>query len=171
MATSLRTSTTRCDLDTIGGGSNALIFSHGGKAMTGEELILRVQDKDGRGPWKPGFSHTWIDLDRPEERMPPSIFTEVEDLGAEIARWHRRGYHIGCAVEGMTGLRKWFSLRELTTLRSMGYHVYDFTKTEKVISTPTQVVIASRVAFRKFPKVTFDIDAAYDPGGSIWNDQ
>jgi hypothetical protein len=136
--------------------------------MASEGMILRVQDADGRGPWKPGVFMKWTDTERPGDTLFPPIFAEIEDFHLEIARWHRRGYHIGCAVDGIEALKKWFNHREITTLRSMGYHVYDFSKADKVFTTPTQVAVASRVAFRKFPKVTFDIDAVYDTGGSIW---
>jgi hypothetical protein len=138
--------------------------------MAGEGMILRVQDAEGRGPWKPGMSSKWIDMDRSESTLFPPIHDEVEDFYADVARWHRRGYHVGCAVDGIEMLKQWFNAKEMTTLRSMGYHVYDFSKADKVVTTPTQVVIASRVAFRKYPKVTFDLDEAYGVGGSIWTD-
>jgi len=32
--------------------------------------ILRVQDSDGRGPWRPGFSRLWVTIERLTMRRP-----------------------------------------------------------------------------------------------------
>ena len=37
--------------------------------------IYRVQDAQGRGPWKPGFSHRWVE-DRPDHYNLPPWFVE-----------------------------------------------------------------------------------------------
>ncbi len=34
------------------------------------EPLIRLQDVEGRGPWKPGFSMQWMDKDGPDLGLP-----------------------------------------------------------------------------------------------------
>lgn len=83
-----------------------------------KETVYRVQDKHGRGPWKPGFSDRWVE-DRPDEEyaalMPwPVQFPNV--LKRAIV-----GAHLGCGCRTLDQLRRWFTPTEYATLRRFGY--------------------------------------------------
>lgn len=85
--------------------------------------VYRVQDSEGRGPFKPGFSKYWIDGDSDRELLNP-WFEEVrvEDVWAKL----RNGERAGCACESMDDLLAWFLPLELERLQRMGYSVIEF---------------------------------------------
>lgn len=88
-----------------------------------KEFVYRVQDMDGRGPWKPGFSHRWVE-DRPEHEfaalMPgPLEFAAV--IRSVILR--SRGANIGYGCRSLKQLRRWFTAGEHATLIQFGYQV------------------------------------------------
>lgn len=140
--------------------------------MAGEGLILRVQDEMGRGPFRPGFSHTWVD-DPDREGGPPPIYEEMENFQQEVQKWHRLGYHLGCACRGFEGIRFWFTRTELIKLRMMGFDVYRVDEPKIIHETTTQLLFGKKHALRKLPRsLLFDqIIASYprDTEG-IWND-
>ena len=82
--------------------------------------IYRVQDADGRGPFKPGFSHRWLDPS-PSARdlLPPWI----DEFGLGIISRINAGEHAGCGCRSINGLRRWFDDGELERLREFGYQV------------------------------------------------
>lgn len=81
--------------------------------------LYRVQDAEGRGPYRPGFSHAWVDAVRAE--YPPTIF---DDFGPVLlAEAKRSGLHLGCAFRTPEQLHRWFTRRELTRLENAGYAV------------------------------------------------
>ena len=78
--------------------------------------IYRVQDKDGRGPWKPGFSRFWVE-DRDDHDNLVPWYVEFGDV-------HRRaivGMHMGCGCRSLEQLRRWFTATEYATLQLAGY--------------------------------------------------
>jgi hypothetical protein len=107
-------------------------------------MIFRMQDKDGRGPWKPGFSETWIDPERTDYSAP----TVMEDFGASIigqCRYYQAiGYHVGVGCSDETQLEKWFSEKEKDTLRRLGYNVVQFSPTHEIARSKWQVVFAHK---------------------------
>lgn len=136
-------------------------------------MILRVQDENGRGPWRPGFSIKWSDkhLDPVKEATCRPVYEEVEDFQEVVRKLHRRGLMVGCAAKEIEGLMRWFSREELSRLKSMGFDIYDVSKAKVEIETPSQVVISARHAFRKFPKANiWDKIEALGNTGSIWSD-
>jgi hypothetical protein len=81
-------------------------------------MILRVQNKQGRGPWMPGLSSKWVDSFRTAQH--PPIYDERPDYLDHVANAHKRGMHIGCAVRGREGLLSWFSPMEIFRLYDLG---------------------------------------------------
>ena len=78
--------------------------------------IYRVQDRDGRGPWKPGFSHRWIE-DRPDlDNLPPWF----EEFG-RVDRCAPAGASIGSGCRTLEQLRRWFTPIEYLTILRFGY--------------------------------------------------
>lgn len=102
------------------------------------EIIFRVQDADGRGPWKPGFSSQWMDRTRPEWLAP--IYDELNIHPHHLGRLVPRGMNAGCGCRTMEGLRRWFSRAELRRLSRHGYSVVRIVPDKILAETATQVL-------------------------------
>lgn len=80
--------------------------------------VFRVQDKHGRGPWKPGFSHRWV-KDRPEAEYAALAPWPIEF--GNVLRRSIAGMSVGCGCLTIEQLRRWFKPDEYATLLSFGY--------------------------------------------------
>lgn len=83
---------------------------------TTKEIVYRIQDKDGRGPWKPGFSATWVEYRQDHENLKP--------WGYEMGPIHENATDdefVGCGCRTIEQLRRWFTLSEYKTLLTSGY--------------------------------------------------
>ena len=80
-------------------------------------IVYRVEDHDGRGLWKPGFSHQWMDDRPPENPLPPPWFVEFAHVHWSV----KPEMFYGCGCRTVDQLRLWFSRRELARLRFLGY--------------------------------------------------
>lgn len=80
------------------------------------EVIFRVQDCEGRGPWRPGFSHRWVEC-RPDHDNLLPYFSEF----GRIYLLHNPEMHFGCGCKTMGQLRRWFTKAEYNKLRKFGY--------------------------------------------------
>jgi hypothetical protein len=76
-------------------------------------VIFRVQDKDGRGPWKIGFTDTWME-DRPTEEY---FALYRMEFAHRLRDDMYRGY--GCRTTHQ--LRRWFTPTEYAKLQGFGY--------------------------------------------------
>ena len=86
---------------------------------------LRIQDADGRGPWRPGFSHYWIDPNKDDSLCPPMML-EFPRWRAKLDHAASRGLvHVGCYVDGVRGLHRWFTPDELSRLARLGFNLHD----------------------------------------------
>lgn len=74
--------------------------------------LYRIQDADGRGPFRPGFSKNWAD-----ENFGPgveSLPTIMEDFGETVLRsLNNPAEHYGTAVRKPIQLCRWFSKTEM----------------------------------------------------------
>lgn len=84
--------------------------------MACETIVFRVQDSDGRGPFKPGFSHRWAQLREDHDFLFPWLieFPNVIELA-------KPGMHLGCGCLTLEQLRRWFIPSEYETLLGFGY--------------------------------------------------
>ncbi len=80
------------------------------------ERVFRVQDRDGRGPWKPGFSRRWVEH-RPDHDNLPPWFYEFGD----VRRRAIFGAYLGCGCRTLEQLRRWITQSEYATLAGHGY--------------------------------------------------
>lgn len=85
--------------------------------------LFRVQDRHGRGPWRPGFSAQWVDAFRTSQH--PPIYEERPDWLDVCRAAQASGAHVGCAVDGMDALLSWFSPMELVRLYDLGFRIVD----------------------------------------------
>jgi hypothetical protein len=90
----------------------------GGKGLQSTALfsVFRVQDKDGRGPFKPGFSSTWVE-DRDDHDNLVPWFVEMGRVDLQMIA----GMSGGTACRTLEQLRRWFTPSEYKTLRRHGY--------------------------------------------------
>lgn len=102
-------------------------------------VVWRVQDKDGRGPYKPGFSAQWVDGDSGRICAPWWI-----ELGLGMGDAHSaldNGMHTGCAFASEQKAKEWFSRGELRRLSRLGYRLVRVDADWIRHETPTQLVI------------------------------
>ncbi len=102
--------------------------------------VYRVQDKDGRGPWKPGFSHVWSDDAGPPP--PPPWWEEFKEVGPLIDLAYEAGMHIGSGCRTKAGLRRWFSRSEGRRLKRHGYRTVELQVDEIIGESPNQILFA-----------------------------
>lgn len=79
-------------------------------------VVYRVQDRDGRGPWKPGFSRKWIEPREDHENL-PSWYAEFGPIHNRILY----GEEMGSGCRTLEQLRRWFTRSEYKRLREYGY--------------------------------------------------
>lgn len=84
--------------------------------LFGPEFVFRVQDADGRGPWKPGFSRRWVEHRDDHKNLKP-WYEEFGRLDRLLCTWE----YAGCACESLEQLRRWFTNREYKKLKKYGY--------------------------------------------------
>lgn len=111
------------------------------------DALLRVQDKDGRGPFKPGFTKIWCEYNH----KLPSILEEFPGIVDDVRPFHSRGFHLGCGVrDGKKELNKWFSETELKKLDKLGYKIVSIDNYEVVKESKNQVIFATKKPLSNF---------------------
>jgi len=105
--------------------------------------VYRIQDREGRGPWRPGFSRVWCDAEYGPgvEPLPP---WGVEFGLALIERRGLPGEHYGCAVRKPQELRRWVSATERRRLAELGFNVVSVRADRVLAESRNQIVFASR---------------------------
>lgn len=106
-------------------------------------MHFRIQDDEGRGPWRPGFSHRWVE-DRPDHK---NLLPWMVEIGP-VHRLALFGEHIGSACETLSQLQRWFTESEYRTLRRLGYQCVSISGARVLGRSATQCVIASAKPFR-----------------------
>jgi hypothetical protein len=79
--------------------------------------VYRVQDAEGRGPFRPGFSKWWVEERADQENMHPWTW----EFGLDAIP-KAKGWHVGCACRTLGQLRRWFTSSEYVTLQRFGFH-------------------------------------------------
>jgi hypothetical protein len=79
--------------------------------------VYRIQDSEGRGPWRPGFSHNWVESRSDHANLVP-WFTE---FGMGIFKGMKSYEHGGSACLDLDQLKRWFTESEYLTLLEFGY--------------------------------------------------
>ncbi len=100
-------------------------------------IIYRIQDKDGRGPYKPGFSKTWIEGREDHDNLGPGYieFRRVDLLA-------HYGEHIGCGCRTLEQLRRWFTPLEHKRLQKHGYRAVKMKIDRMLAESDVQCVFA-----------------------------
>ena len=103
--------------------------------------VFRVQDRDGRGPWRPGFSTRWIDEDAPVGRLSETV---MDLLPIDTLRTLPRDRHYGCGCRSRDAVLDWFTATERTRLQQFGYRLVVMRADEVLAESPYQVFFARR---------------------------
>lgn len=106
-------------------------------------FVFRIQDAEGRGPYRPGTSHRWADVDGP---VPPPPF--YEEFGQAIFDHFKAGWANGCAFETMAQLTAWFSPTERARLAMLGYRIVRFRPDRILGASENQMVVSRQRPFR-----------------------
>jgi hypothetical protein len=104
-------------------------------------VVIRVQDRFGRGPYRPGMSARWSDPDGFD--CPPWWI----ELGLGMTEAHERmvgDYAFGCAFRTRDQLEAWFTGREMRALDRLGYRLAAVSADIVLAETPRQIVFGSR---------------------------
>lgn len=121
--------------------------------------LYRIQDAQGRGPWRPGFSMKWIDPNKDDSLCPP-MMADFPKWRAAIDRAALQGLcHFGCCVRGMAGVHRWFTPDELGRLRGFGYNLVDANSLTALCESTNQIIGASRWPLSYLPSVDWRIAA------------
>jgi hypothetical protein len=81
-------------------------------------IIYRMQDIEGRGPFRPGFSHLWVEPRNDHGNLMP-FFVE---FGPSSLLEMRKFKYSGCGCKNPNQLRIWILESEYWTLMELGYY-------------------------------------------------
>ena len=101
--------------------------------------VYRIQDAEGRGPYRPGFSSRWCDEDGPIK------LTFADEFGWSMASIPRRffpGEHAGCGFRLLDQLCDWFTPAERRKLADFRYQIVLMTIDRVLAESENQVVFA-----------------------------
>lgn len=104
--------------------------------------VVRVQDAEGRGPWRAGFSQRWIDDDAPVGRLTETVMDLVP---VERLRALPPDLAYGCGCRTVAGLVAWFTPKERATLARFGFHIVAMQVDVVLAESPWQIVFGRRL--------------------------
>lgn len=109
--------------------------------MTVERDVCRIQDRFGRGPYRPGMPVLWVDDDGP---VNPPWWREI---GLSMHDAHSRmddGHHWGCGFVSLQQMHAWFTAKEMRALSRLGYFLVWLRPDVILAETPRQVVFGCK---------------------------
>ena len=100
--------------------------------------IYRIQDNEGRGPYKPGLSIRWMDPDSDQSSRPPFYFEFPRmDLSKLVPR------RSGCGFRTLDQLLSWFTTREISALEKLGYSIV-YMDAEEILAESSRQLVFTR---------------------------
>lgn len=103
--------------------------------------VYRMQDADGRGPWRPGLGHLWSDqgstihLDHSFQPFNPQSVQNALKASPTL-----RYFGFGCRT--VDALRDWFTPKELDTLLGMGFRAVELEAERMLLENRRQLLFA-----------------------------
>lgn len=107
-------------------------------------VIFRVQDREGRGPFKPGFSHRWVEERADHANLMPAV-ADLLRARSQVAP----GAHLGCGCRTLDDLRRWFTASEYTKLQRLGYRAVRMEVRRVLVDLPAQCIFERGRSLRK----------------------
>lgn len=113
--------------------------------------VYRIQDLEGRGPFRPNFSHLWLD---PDPKLHESKLVPWPEQFPEAFFRIRvfRTIYCGCGCESPDQLKLWFSESEVNRLRRFGYTAVKMSVDEILGQSDVQTV------FRRLKPLRMDVE-------------
>lgn len=103
--------------------------------------IFRMQDKDGRGPFKPGFTIKWNEGREDMASLPP-FYCEFPSFNAGTDVMADE--YCGCACASLKKLRRWFTKTEYTRLKKLGYRAVKLKADRIIHESDIQIIFARK---------------------------
>lgn len=107
------------------------------------EIIYRIQDRQGKGPYKPGFSHKWAIEDKDTQLLPPWYFQFGNIHLKRKFKW------FGCGCRSLDQLTKWFTEQEYKTLLKLNHECYKIEVDEVIAESDIQLVFSRKLPLNK----------------------
>jgi hypothetical protein len=107
-------------------------------------IVYRIQDADGRGPWKPGFSNNWVEAREDHKNLTPWL----EEFGP-VHLNALTGSHLGCACKTVDQLKRWFTVSEYQTLLDHGYSAVRLRVDRILAESDKQCVVSRSIPLRE----------------------
>lgn len=119
--------------------------------MHTDKTIYRIQDAEGRGPYKPGWSHVWNEYRCLIDGANKPVFTdEFPDILNKInLRFDTVGGHFGCGFKTLEQLHNWFTPSEILKLVAYGYFIVKMDADEIMASSDNQTVFWRKTKLNK----------------------
>jgi hypothetical protein len=115
------------------------------------DLVCRIQDAEGRGPYRPGFSRHWSE----RETGPDPVFVAFPGIMARARQIvDQRGGAVGCAFRSIREAMYWFSSTEILTLAKLGYSLCWVEAEEILAENADQLVFWSSLPLAKAVRAT-----------------
>lgn len=108
--------------------------------------VYRIQDKNGRGPFRPGFTIKWNEGREDMVNLVP-FYCEFPNFNPVIDVAHDE--HCGCACATLDKLKRWFTKTEYGRLQALGYNAVKL-KVDRVLhESDIQLIFVRKRALRK----------------------
>ena len=106
--------------------------------------IFRIQDSDGRGPYRPNLTKTWCEYHRMDSK--PGIFEEFGQGLVHILARHLLQNHgvFGCGFSSIESLQHWFTEGERKSLGRVGFELVVIIPDKVFAKSDKQVVFWCR---------------------------
>jgi len=104
--------------------------------------VYRIQDKEGRGPFKPGYTEKWLDADR--TYFPKAPIREQ----LWIKKIADPDLHLAFVCETVEQLKNWVSATEYARIKEDGYSAVKIT-VDKIWTLDGQAIAGRKRQYRK----------------------
>lgn len=109
-------------------------------------IVYRIQDEDGRGPWRTGFSKKWVEKREDNSNLltiygdfRDSFYDDEELFELFIMRIMSHSFY-GSGCESLVKLRRWFTESEYNTLKNYGYNCVELDVEKILLSSEIQCI-------------------------------
>jgi hypothetical protein len=111
------------------------------KAALREATVYRVQDRSGRGPFRPGLTDQWRDVEGAD--YPPIQL----DFGMTWRTEVPPGWHCGCALSDVAAVARWFTASECQRLHILGFNLVSI-RARVLRESPHQLLVVRPLPLR-----------------------
>lgn len=99
--------------------------------------IYRIQDKDGRGPFKPGFTRTWLETIK-------DLPAWHDEFGLDVLSNVNDDECCATGVRTQEALKIWFTKAERERLQILGYKPVMIPNVRVIAESPNQILFARK---------------------------